>query len=475
MKFYIFAILAASLFLGCENNSKEEQGRVFFGGEIINPNNNYVLFRYPYDQRTDTLRLDDSNRFSQSIDKLQSGIYTFLHGGEYQLVFLEPGDSIMIRLNTVDFDESLVFTGQGARENNYLISSFLKYEKDNNRFMRMMWETEPQKFERELDSNRSEKLKELNAFLAKNEFSDYFEKVAEANINYDYYANKEMYPFGYYGYNNLIHFKDLPEGFYDFRNEVDYNDESLLGSILYTKFLFWNINNLALKKYYKTATHNVVFDKKSVAYNLEKLRLADSIIDNKTVKNHLLRYTTRDFVSLSSDSLETKEMLNSFLEKSTNDNDKAYMKEFVELVGNMRPGKLIPDVNLLDFEENSVSVRSLIKNPTVIYFWSSNQPSQMKNYHLKARYLKGKYPEVDFIAININDDDTYHWKNILKQYNLPNDNEFHLQNPNNAIKTLAINTLNRTILVDSDGVIINPNAMMVTSEFEEELQQAIKK
>ena len=27
---------------------------------------------------------------------------------------IEPNDSIMIRLNTLDFDESLVFTGQGA-------------------------------------------------------------------------------------------------------------------------------------------------------------------------------------------------------------------------------------------------------------------------------------------------------------------------------------------------------------------------
>lgn len=475
MKFYLFAILTMPLLWSCNNGSRVGNARVFFGGEIINPNNNYVLFVHPYDQQTDTLLLDSSNRFSKSMNVSQPGIYTFLHGGEYQLVLLEPGDSIMIRLNTLDFDESLVFMGKGARENNYLIASFLKYETDNNRFMRMMWETEPQKFEQTLDSNRAEKLNELKRFLSKNNFSDYFDKVAEANINYDYYANKEMYPFAYFGYNNLIHFKDLPEGFYDFRKEVDYNDESLLGSILYTKFLFWNINNLALKKYYKTATHNVVFDRKSTAYNLEKLRLVDSIIDNETVKNHLLRYTTRDFVSLSNDSSETNEILTSFLEKSTNDDDKAYMKEFVDLSERMQKGKLLPDINLLDFEENSVSVRSLIKNSTVIYFWSSNQPSQMKNYHLKARYLKNKYPQVDFIAININNDDAYHWKNILKQHNLPKDNEYHLQDPNMAIKTLAINGTNKSILLDAKGVIINPNAMMVTREFEEELVEALKK
>ena len=36
----------------------------------------------------------------------------------------------MFRLNTLDFDESLVFTGEGAKKNNYLINLFLEHEKE---------------------------------------------------------------------------------------------------------------------------------------------------------------------------------------------------------------------------------------------------------------------------------------------------------------------------------------------------------
>lgn len=476
MKIHILTIAFLSMLFGCKSDHGSTGGKVFLGGEIINPNNKYVLFKYPNSQHIDTLPLNDNNRFSKAMDSLKPGIYTFLHGGEYQLVFLEPGDSIMLRLNTMDFDESLVFTGRGAKKNNFFITSFLRDETDNNRFMRLMWESEPKVFEKALDSNRLERFNILREYLKNNDESDYFTKIAVANINYNYYANKELYPFGYYGYSNLIHFKDLiDDGFYDFRKDLDYNDESLMGCIPYTKFLFWHFNNLALNKYYKNASHNVVFSKESAAYNLEKLRLMDSTIDNETVKNHLLKYSARDFITTSKDSLETDEILTSFLEKSTNENDREYIKGLVSSVKRMSVGKPLPNVTLLDFDENKVSIRSLIKRPTVIYFWSYNQPSQLKNYHLKAQSLKTKYPEIDFIAISINDDETFHWKNTLKQFNLPKSNQFHFMHPHEAVQTLSVYGITKTILVNTDGTIVVPNGYLITSEFEEELAKCLKK
>ena len=60
------------------------------------------------DSVLDTVKLDDHNRFAYKINDLQPGFYTFRHGSEIQKVLLEPNDSIMFRLNTYDFDESLV-------------------------------------------------------------------------------------------------------------------------------------------------------------------------------------------------------------------------------------------------------------------------------------------------------------------------------------------------------------------------------
>jgi hypothetical protein len=472
MNIRVLLFLTLSTLLGCKNDSNSDDDSVYFGGEIINPNNDYIVLNSP-DAKSDTLYLNEQNRFLKKLTTIKAGLYTFEHGGEYQLILLEPSDSLMLRLNTIDFDESLVFTGKGARKNNYLISTFLENEVDNKNFMRMMWDMEPAQFEVALDSNKSKRSSELEEFLSKNDYSDYFKTIAKTNINYDYYFNKEMYPFGYYGYNNLIHFKDLPENFYAFRNEVDYNNENLLEVIPYTRFLFWHFNNLALKKYYQTATHNVVFDKKSVSYNLEKLKLMDSLISNEAVKNHLLKLTTRDFIASSVDSSEIDEVSMSFVQKTSNEEDKDYIKDLATAVKNLKSGNVIPNVKLTDYDGNMVDIVSLIKKPTVIFFWSSNLPMLLRNTHYKVSALKKKFPDIDFIAININDDDVARWKKTINQYKFSTANEYQFTEPSEAMKQFAINSVNRSILVDKNAKIINSNMMMIASGFEDELQRMI--
>ena len=462
------------MLLGCKNSSNVDSDFVYFGGEIINPNNNYIVLNSP-DEKSDTLFLNENNRFFKKLTAFEPGVYTFIHGGEYQRVLLEPKDSIMVRLNTIDFDESLVFTGEGARKNNYLISTFLENEVDNKKFMRMMWDMEPNKFEQILNDDRKQKLLTLKKFLSQKKYSDLFKLIAEGNINYDYYYYKELYPFSYYGYNNLIHYKDLPEGFYDFRKEVDYNNEDLVGVIPYYRFLFYHFNNLALAKYYENATHNVVFDKKSAIYNLEKLRLMDSLISSENIKNYLLKFTTRDFIAVSEDSAEIDEILNSFLGKSTSEKDKNYIKRLVFSVNKLKSGNELPRIKLLTYDKTEVDMASLINKPTVIYFWSSNLPLLLRNSHYKAKALKSKFPELDFIAININDDDLSHWKNTVSKHEFSPQNEYHFQNPTEAMNQLAINSVNRSILVDANGKIINSNAMLFASEFEEELEYILQR
>ena len=43
-------------------------------------------------------------------------------------MYLEPGDSIMLRVNTLKFDESLTYTGKGSAKNNFLTELFLLNE-----------------------------------------------------------------------------------------------------------------------------------------------------------------------------------------------------------------------------------------------------------------------------------------------------------------------------------------------------------
>ena len=468
MKFYVTVLLVATIVFGCQNSTRDNEDSVFFGGEIINPSNDYVLLYNPKDE-VDTLFLDHNNRFLRKLSNFQPGLYTFVHGGEYQWILLEPKDSLLIRLNTIDFDESLVFTGNGARKNNYLIKTFLENESENQKF-RVLCQMEPEKFEDVLDSIRKSKLDELKGFLSQKQYSDLFKSIAETSINYNYYANKEIYPFGYYGYGNLIHYKDLPEDFYDFRKDVDYNLVGLREFYTYNKFLYSHFNNLALQKFYKTATHEDHFDNKSIVYNLEKLNLIDSLVSNEIIKNNLLKFTTRDFISTSDDSLATQQMLASFLTKCSSEKDKEMINSLAFSAKGLKRGKLLPDVTLVDYHSNNVSLDSIINRPTVLYFWSSSLPMLMKNSHYKVSQLKTKFPNIDFIGININDDDPDHWKKILHENDFPVEKEYQFKDPNEAQEALVISSVNRSILISKNSKIINPNALIFTSEFEEQLK-----
>jgi hypothetical protein len=469
MKLYLVTFLITSLFLGCNSNS-EKGDSAYFGGEIINPNNNYITL-YSNETERDTIYLDDNNRFLYKIENLKSGLYSFTHGGEYQTFLVEPNDSILIRLNTSDFDESLVYTGEGSKKNNYLIKAFLNNEIESKAFSKQQ-HLEPEDYEIHINKLKAQKLAHLERYIATHETSLLFKKIAESGINYNYYAYKEMYPFGYFGNNKLIHFKDLPEGFYDYRSEVDFNDESLSALYSYNRFLLWHFQNIALQKYYKDGSHQA-FDRHALAYNLEKLTLIDSIVQNKTIKNYVLMHTTREFIFNSDNAAKSQSMLDAYLELSTDEDKNEYLKNLVAATINLYPGNKIPAIEIVDFNNKVLNLHSVIQQPTVIYCWSSNFKLSYRNNHYMMKNLKSRYPDMSFIAININDMDSNSWKKTLNLLKYPTENEYMFKNPNEAIKTFAIAYSQKVLIVDENGKIVKSNADLFSNDINREIETAL--
>ena len=469
MRIHIISLMLLATLFSCKKDSDKDGSYAYFGGEIINPNNDYVLLLSP-SQKFDTLFLDNSNRFFTKLEDLKPGLYTFTHGGEYQMALLESRDSVMLRLNTIDFDESLVFTGMGAKKNNFLIKLFLENEKDQKNFINTA-QLAPDKFEKYIDSARNKRLSEFSDFSNKNQLSALFNNVAETSINYSYFSAMEMYPFGYYGYRNLEQYKDLPSTFYNFRESIDYNNAALSDFFIYNRFLYSHFNNIALHAFYKNSQEDAIFTRHSVIYNLEKLKLMDEYVSNDTIKNKLLKNTTRDFISMCEDSTETAQIISSYLEKSTNTKDKAYIKGLVVALKHLKPGKTLPNIELRSYDNAIYKLSDVIIKPTVIYFWSSSLKIHYKNSHYKSQDLVKKYPNIDFIAININDNDNRYWKKTLEEFKFKTTNEYQFENPTEGKQTFAINTIYKMIVVDKDMQIVDLYYNMFQDKFEEALKQ----
>jgi hypothetical protein len=465
MKHLLFSLCFITTFLSC-NNETDTCVYAYVGGEIINPNSDFLILNRNNGQ-VDTLVLDENNRFFKKIENLQPGIHNIIHGGEYQILVLEANDSVMVRLNTLDFDESIVYTGVGAKKNNYLIKMSLDIEIENDKMLEWS-KQDPKTFSKSVVQQKELRLEHLDRFAAKHQTSLLFNQIAEASIKYNFYANKEMYPFRYFGDYKIKKYTTLPKDFYNYRADIDYNSHLLKDIYPYYNFLFSHFNNLALDTYF-AKNNDSVFKRRSLAFNMERIKLMDSLVKNDSIKNFLLKYAVRDFINYSKNPTETDTLINSYLSFSSNKDHKAYIKQLAEALKNLQPGKTFPEISLIRPDGMPANLNMIIDKPTVLSFWSSAVKSHFKDNHKRIQELRVRYPNIDFISININANNSNVWKQTLRRYKFPLRDEYKFKSPQEAKRKLALNYINKVFLIDKDHVIINPNANMFNLYFEDQL------
>ena len=120
----LLIFLVSLFFFNCKNSNTSIY--TYFGGKIINPKTDHVIL-YSQEKVIDTLYLDDKNKFFGKFEKFNEGLYYFKHGNgnvkSNNHIYIEPYDSLLVRLNTWDIEESIVFAGRGAA----LISHFCSF------------------------------------------------------------------------------------------------------------------------------------------------------------------------------------------------------------------------------------------------------------------------------------------------------------------------------------------------------------
>jgi hypothetical protein len=467
MKLYIGILLIAVTLIGCKkDNHSSQDNYAYIGGQIINPKNNFVVITKS-ETTLDTIILDGNNRFLFKINDLEQGLYTFRHGDEFQMVLLEPSDSIIFRLNTLDFDESLVYTGKGDKKNNYFINEFLQNEKKEKEVFKLC-QLDPEAFEKRIEELKDQKLDYLDRFKNKHETSSLFNKVAHANIDYSHYFNKEIYPFVHYGKNKADILESLPDNFYAYRQNVNYNDDFLKDYFSYQSFLKSNFNNLALKEHLGHAK-NGKFNGKSVCFTLDKLKIIDSLVDNVSIKNELLYHYTINFLTKNKSEECSDAVLKSFLAKSESDKNNTQIKHYASSIYRLKRGNKLPEISVVDCDNKEQDINAVISSTTVLCFWSHSIYGHFKDTHKKLKELEVKYPEVTFITINVDDYNLEMITKTLKRNHLSFDNKYQFKDHKKAREVLAIYPMTKAIIIDKHKKIFDSNTNIFYSDFEEQL------
>ena len=95
----IFSTLIFLSLLSCNKDFKKDDYRAYFGGEVLNPTNRFIYFSKD-GVVIDTIPLQKDNTFFVQFDSLAPGMYTFKHDPEYQYVFFDKKNKLVVSLDT---------------------------------------------------------------------------------------------------------------------------------------------------------------------------------------------------------------------------------------------------------------------------------------------------------------------------------------------------------------------------------------
>lgn len=436
--------------LSCNSNRKGENTVISIGGEIINPKSQYVIISKG-DCIIDSVKLAKDNTFLYSSKDLKPGLYSFRHN-EYQVMYLEPGDSIMLRVNTMDFDESLTYTGVGAEKNNLLTEMFL-YNETESKLMPKLYILPPAAFQKKIDSMKTERIIFYNEFKKNNTVSNNFSEVVNASIDYDYYSKKELYASAYNARERFSGPEDFPKKFYSYREDIDFNNNQL--KTYYPYFLFLNryFDNMAYEEY--NGIH--WFDRNSYIHNIHKMELIGNNVKDEELRNNLLRLSARRYLLNGKNAEKENDIKEFFLRLNTNEAYKKEITNLAEATIRLTPGEKIPNVLLVDVNNNNRSLRDVIKKHTVLYFWSSNSIKHYRDIHSRAAELHDRFPEYDFVAINT-DSHFKNWRKTITNNGYTRSYEYQIEDINDAERKLVLNSMNKAIILDQKGRILENNA-----------------
>ena len=441
------------LFIGCKTDKKSEP--IFFGGQIKNPKTSTV-FIFKGDKEIAKASLSRENEFEFKLDSLKTGLYTFKHGKEYQYFFIEPKDSLLIRLNTWDFDESLVFTGKGAERNNFLLQLFLENEREEKLFFNYFGLDETAFI------SKADSLLQLKKLLFKqfkagtSRQSSLFSDLIKMAINFPIYSNKEKYALQYKHKNNLKSLPKLSDSFYSFRDKEILKKTDFNNYYLFENYLWYSVYNKALHKKELDDTYQLsTFLLKEISKNVSDKKIQNTMLQQVFISSLL------DESCGNHDKKLAKQL---FFDHCTDDDCIKEVKDLLSVVETLKKGSEFPKLIVQNIKGKSVELSRAFTKGTVLYFWPK-ELSRIENMSKRVLYLTAKFPNIRFIGIDAQLDKR-DWREYVHKNKFPERNQFRISKAKNSYFT---NGIPRAVLIDKKGIIKSDYTYLTQKSFEDKL------
>lgn len=432
------------------NNNKVS----YFTGKIIKKTTDKISILKDEYILNETL-ISNDGVFFMSLDSIKDGLYNFKHLPEFQYVLFENGDSLVLRLNALDFDESLVFNGKGSSKNNFLIDIFLSHENEEN-YLNSKFRENPYNFKNIIDSLLNIKQLQFEDFKKLKKSNKTSELIIEHAIKLPLYLKLEAYLSGLKTKEEL---NMSSENFYNFRSDINLNIEELSNFKPYLDYIILRTNNESRIDFNS-------FSNLDLQFNLDRIKFVNATIINPVLKSKILRYIAFEYLLKEDILIDIETFLNMFLEISVDQKTNLEIKQLYSNISFLQKDKYLPEIELTNTYGKSKNITDFISNKPIIYiFWSYELNSHKITLFDKVFDFIKSNNKYNFHCININSS-KIKWRESLSFIKKNNNIKHFIANDfNNMSKKMILNNLNKTIKTDRKGKIISISSINNLNKF----------
>lgn len=391
--------------------------------------------------RNHNLNIQEDGTFIDTL-RIDEGMYTLTSDRRNRIqLYLNPGKNLNVEFDANNFNETLLFSGEGKVENDYLFDKqelVSKETKGGN--MYLMEEVE---FKTKQNQLKDAKLKLLENTQG---LAGTFKNNEIKNIRYEYLeplSNYERYH-AYYSENK--DFK-VSEGFLDEMTDIDYqNTEDYFFSKAYQNLLQFHYRNKSQE------------NSEEQPYDLAYLSTLAKI-KNEVVRNELLYKEARSGITYTND---LGVYYKTFSDAVTNVSYKEEVDKTYQKLQTLAEGKPSPTFNNYEnYKGGTTSLKDLRGKYVYIDVWATWCGPCIKEIPFLKKIEKDYHNEnIEFVSISVDkQSDRDKWRTMVDKEELEGvqllaDNDFK----SDFVQDYLINGIPRFILLDTEGNIIKSNA-----------------
>ena len=357
-------------------------------------------------------------------------------------LYLKPGDSVNLKVDVENIEETLALSGEGVDNSLFVNKEDKEFNSYKHRYLRNWYNVanrKPNDYKENVDKLLEKKLHYLDSFASARDLSAHLKELYEIEYKSGAVSAKINYPQIHSSYNDGKKV-DLPEDYYDFLNEVSFDQKISDYGIGY----FYNLRSYLSKKY-ELAKQNQ--NEQKEFYEWTETELPEDV-----------RY---EFMAYALGGDFSRRLYDEFGEDSEYpEMSKVVKNKYRDLEG-MLEGNPAPELTLEDSEGNEVHLADLQGKYTYIDLWATwcgpcikEIPSIQeleKDYHGK---------NIQFVSISVDDEkDHEKWKSFVSERNLTGIQLIADKEADSIIKkSFNIKSIPRFIFLDPEGKIIDATA-----------------